>query len=878
MRTAHRLLAFVRAVFRSGRIDTDLAEEMRFHIEREVEANIARGLSPAAARRAARLTFGSLDASHELSRDDRPGALMRQFGRDVTFGARLLAKAPAFALTAVAIVALGVGAATAIFSVVYGVMLHPLPFREPDRLVTIWMMGGNGARMYPSAADAAELRALPGVFTDVALVRSSSANLSLVDDSGEPRHVEAARISPNLLGTLGVSPAIGRAFTADEDRAGSEHVVLLSDALWRGRYDGNPDVVGRQIRFSGEIYTVVGIMGPEFQYPVVGVNAWIPAVLEPGELARTTVNNYRLIARLDRRMTLDATRREVSALAQRLGRAYHPMTWSAGASYAVDSILDDAVRTVRPALTLLLGAVSFLVLVACINLSSLFGARASSRTGEFALRLALGASQSRLIVQAMAEAVPVLLIGGAIGLGGAWLVIRAFVASAPAGLPRLDAIALHTPVALCSLGLLIVAGFAASIAPAVQARRSDFASATKGGSRWASGGPRLAAARRLNVALQIAFALPLLIGASVMIQSAVAVRQVDLGFTRNDIATFSFDVSRSSHESDASVAEYYARIVDAVRALPGVQSAAITNRIPLAGGQTNAVRFDRVGGSGDDQTEVDTRTVTPDYFSTLGIPLLAGRTFTDHDDAAAPPVAIIDDRIARAMWPGEQALGKRFRGPGGELVTVVGIVGHVRATSVEADPHAQIYWSTRQWVQNRAVLAVRSRLAERALVPAVTAAIRALDPEQSVFGIRTMDEIVERSLASRRLTTVLMIAFATIALVMAAVGTYGVVAFGVSRRRREFGIRIALGATSRAVTRLVVWQGVSMAGLGSIVGLGLALAAGGMLRNVVYGVAPRNVTSFVVATGVLMLVAWVASYIPARRAASVHPSVTLRTE
>ena len=874
MRILDRIVALCRALFRSGRLDADLADEMRFHVEREKEANIARGMSPTAARRAARLTFGSVDEAQELSRDDRPGAGVRQMVRDVRFGARLLRKSPVFGVTAIAIIALGVGAATAIFSVVYGVMLRPLPFHDPSRLVTVWLTRASG-RLFPSAADAAELRQLRGVFTDVALVRSSNINLSLVGD-GEPQRLQSARVSPSLFSVLGVPPALGRTFTSDEDQRGRERVVLLSDALWRSRFGADRGVIGRQIRLDGMTYGVIGVMPPEFQYPTTGLDAWIPAVLDPGELSRVTLNNYRLVARLGPRVSVDQARREVAALAKRLGSAYQ---WNAGAGFTVDSMLDDAVRSVRPALNLLLGAVSFLLLIACVNLSNLFGARATGRSGEFAVRLALGATRPRLIAQAIAEAAPILLIGGVLGVLVSQWAVHAFVASAPAGLPRVETISLNAPVVVYSLVLLALTGLAASVVPAIHAWRSDFTTVTKDRGRSSTSGRGHAIARRIGVVAQIAFALPLLVGASLLIKSAIEVGRVRLGFKSDRVATLSFEVSRTKHESDQAVADYYGQVVAAVRAVPGVVNAAIVNRIPLVGAQTNAVRFENALGASEREVLIDSRTVTPEYFATLGIPIIAGRTFTDHDDASSPAVAVIDERLARATWPGEPVVGKRFRGPPtGDWVTIIGVVGHVRTAGVEVDPQPQVYWTSRQWVQNRATLAVRSDLESRALFPAVVKAIRSVDRDQSVFDARSMQEIVDRSLAQRRLTTTLMVGFGGIALLLAAVGIYGVVAYGVTQRLREFGIRVALGATRREVTRFVVWQGTSMAIVGSVVGVLLVLAAAGIMSNLVYGVAPRDVGSILGATIMLMLVATVASFIPARRAAAVDPAVTLRAE
>ena len=879
MRIVHQIVGLWRALFRSARIDADLAEEMRFHVERETEANLARGMSLEAARRAARLTFGSVDAAQEISRDERPGVDVRRTIQDVRFGVRLLRKAPVFGVTGIAIVALGIGAATAIFSVVYGVMLEPLPFREPDRLVSIWLKRQD-ARNYPAAADAFDLRQLRGVFEDVALFENANLNLVGGCPGGgcEPQRLLAGSVSPNLFSVLGVSPALGRTFAPDEDQAGRERVVLLSDALWRGRFGGDRAIVGRQIQVNGSPYTIVGVMPRAFQYPSRDHQAWVPLVLEPGELTRETTDNYRVVARLNPGVTLDQARQAATALARRLAL---PAGGSEPTGMTVDSMLDDAVRDVRPTLMLLLGAVSLLLIIACVNLANLFGARASARRGEFAVRLALGASRKRLIAQAIAEAAPVLFLGGMLGVVLAERAVRIFVATAPDGLVRIESIALSGPVIAFSLALLVLTGLAASIAPAVQAWTSDFTTVTKDGGRGSTSGRARAVARRAGVVVQVAFALPLLAGAGLLVQSAIKVMRVDVGFDPERVSTFKFEVSRTKHPSDRQVGDYYARLVEAVRAVPGVANASLVNRIPLSGGQTNPVHFENATNAPDELTNVDTRTVTPDYFATLGIRLIEGRGFTERDDADAPAVAIIDERLARTMWPGESAVGKRLRGPswrGSGWITVIGVVGHVRTTSLEEDPLPQVYWSYRQWTQDRMVLAVRSATESPVAFAPVIAAIRSVDSEQSVYEVRTMTQIVERSVAQRRLSTILMAGFSGLALLLAAVGIYGVVAYGVTERLREVGIRSALGATRQQVMRLVVWQGTSMAVVGAAVGLVLAVAAAGVMSNLVYGVAPRDLSSILGATALLILVAGSASYIPARWAAKVDPAVALRAE
>ena len=862
-----------------ARIDADLAEEMRFHIERETQANIARGMSAEAAHRAARLTFGSVDVAQETSRDERPGAMMRDILRDVRFGARLLRKSPVVGLTGVALVALGIGAATAIFSVVYGVMLRPLSFREPDRLVSVWLER-HSERNYPAAADAIALRGLPDVFTDVALLKRVNLNLvgDCADGACEPQRLEGARVATNLFSVLGVSAALGRTFTADEGVAGRENVVVLSNALWRGRFDADPHIVGRPIHLDGSPYTVVGVMGPAFRFPSTDFQAWVPLVLHPAELTRSETQNYNVFARLAPGVMLSGAREASSALARRLADTYGV---NPGPGFIVDSMLDDATREVRPILTVLLAAVSLLLAIACVNLSTLFGARASARHGELAVRLALGATRTRLIAQAIAEAIPILTLGGVLGVALAWWSIQLFVVSAPAGMPRIENIGLSEPVLAISLGLLVLTGLAGSVAPAMQAWRSDFTAMTKDGGRASTAGRGKSTARRVGIAAQIAFAIPLLVGASMLIRSAINLMDVDTGFQAPRVTTLKFEVLRSRHPSDGDVADYYARLVDAVKSVPGVASVGLVNRIPLSGGQTNPVHVEHATARPDELTNVDTRTVSPDYFKTMGIALVAGRGFTEHDNANAPLVVVVDDRLASAMWPGESAVGKNLREPpwaGSRWLRVIGVVRHVRTIGLDVDPLPQVYWSYRQWTQNRMVLVVRSATSSEVRAAPLIRAIQSVDAEQSVYGVQTMPQILAESVSARTLAMHLMMAFSGLALLLAAVGIYGVVAYGVTQRIREFGIRVALGATGSEIVRLAAWQGTSAALVGAAIGLALAVAGAEAMSNLVFGIAPRDAISIFSATALLLLVTVIASYIPARQAAAVDPGITLRGE
>jgi putative ABC transport system permease protein len=875
MRILYTLRALARAVLRSRVVDDDLNEEVHFHIERQTEANIARGMTPDAARRAARLQFGSVDDALETARDDRPGSGLRQIGRDLSFGLRLLTKAPAFGVAGITIVALGIGAVTAIFSVVYGVMLRPLPFREPDRLINLWStMPGPLPRLYPNAADVTEWRRANRSFEDIAMVRLT-ANLNLVGD-GEPERLQGGRFSPNLLPLLGVKPAIGRNFASDENLPGKDQVVLLSDGIWRRRFAGDPSVVGRTIQLNGLPHTVIGVMPPEFRYPTRDYQAWLPIVVDPRELTRQETQNYVVIGRLRPGVTVDQAHADMEAISQRI-ETQSPFS-NHNRRVLLQPMLDSVVRDIRSPLVVLLTAASGLLLIACLNLSNLLSARAAARSAEYSVRLALGASRGRLAMQAIAEVVPMLGLGGALGIATAVVGVRAFVATAPAGVPRIESVAVSAPVFFVSLAVLVISGLIASIAPAVQAWRSDFTAMTKDGGRGATSGRRRARGRRIGVAAQIAVALPLLVGAGLLIRSAMALGEVDLGFRPDGVAAMHIAVSRTKHPTDVQVATYYDQLLENVRAVPGVQSAGMVNRLPLFAGQTASIDVESASGKIVDVSAIDSRLVTPDYFATLGIALREGRAFGAVDDVNAPLSVIVDDRLASTMWPGTSALGKRLRRTGEPWGTVIGVVAHIRAVGVDEDLRSQVYWSHRQLTQDRVALVVRGTGDPAALVKPVIDAIHAVDRDQPVYDVRTMDAVVARSLARRNLTTMLITTFGGIALVLAAVGIYGVVAYGVTQRLREFGIRIALGATSAEVSRLVLREGTSMALAGAGVGIVAALVLSGVMSNLVFGVAPRDAISLGAATVTLIGVAVIASYIPARRASAVDPAVTLRSE
>jgi putative ABC transport system permease protein len=787
---------------------------------------------------------------------------------------RLFRHALGFAVAAVLVVALGVGTTTAIFSVVYGVMLRPLPYPEPDRLVALWSRTPAAAgRVKVNPADHRDLLGSTGVFDDVALANAPQ-NFNLIGD-GEPERVVAARLASNIFSVLRISPQLGRRFTSADEQAGNDRVVLLSDGLWRRRFGGDPSIVGRTINLSGTSYEVIGVMDPQFHFPEREHQLWIPLGIDPRLLARQIAGyNHFAVARLKPGVGLNEAQRDVDAVAVRL-EAEYPNT-NRGVRLEVLPMAEESVRAVRPALYSLLAAVASLLLIACLNLASLVATRGAGRTREFAVRLALGASHRRLTVLVVAELVPVLVLGGALGVAAAKLAIAMFIPLAPAAFPRVDSIGISGPVLLFSLAVVALTGLVAGILPAMRGSRAAVP-ADALGARSTSGRYHVRTRRALVVA-QIALTLPLLLGAAVLARSFAAIMAVNPGFRAEHVLALHMAIPRSKYRTDQAIAAFYTRIINRVRGLPGVVSAAMVNRVPLAGNDlAMALTFESVEGA---PRMVQSRSVTPDYFTTLRIPLREGRVFTERDSATAPLVGIIDERLAASLWRNDSAIGKRFQVafPGQPPASgqVVGVVGNIRHQRLDSNEDRQVYFSYQQFTDGRIALVVRSQSDVGAIAPTVVQTIHNLDPEQPVYDVGTMDDVLARSAAERWLNTAIIGTFATCALLLAGVGLYGVVAYGVTQRIREFGVRIALGAAPSRISGLVLGEGLVLAATGAGIGLGAAVALSRVMRNLLYGVTALDPLSVASATAVLLVVAIVASYLPARRAALSPPAESLR--
>jgi predicted permease len=877
MRLLARIAAIVRGWLHAGALDAELAEELRFHLDQQTLSNIDAGMTPEAARRAALLAFGSVDAVRDESRAARPGAWWRQAGHDLVFGTRLLRRTPGFTITSTAVIALGIGTTTAIFSVVHGIVLQPPPFEQPERLVALWTrLPESGQRARANAADHRAWLSSTTVFEDVALAGGiQNFNLTGV---GEPERLFAARMSANVFAVLGVSPALGRTFTGAEEAPGNDRVVVLSDGLWRRRFGADPSIVGRTINLNGAVFEVIGVMRPDFHYPGREHQLWIPLAINPAVLSRQLrTYDHLAIARLKPGASRQRAQAEMDAIARRL-ETDHPAT-NRGVRFEVLPLLEESIRGVRPTLYLMLAAVSCLLIIACLNLAGLVGTRAASREREFTVRRALGASHARLTLQALAEVAPVLALGGLAGIAGARVAIAGFVPIAPATLPRVESIAVNGPVLAFSIGILLLTGLAAGLLPATHAWRSTLPMTPRAG-RSSTATRDHTRTRSLLVVAQFALTLPLLVAGTALVRSFTGLMSVDPGFRPENVLSMHLAVSRSTYRNDAQVAAFCSRVVERVAALPGVLSAGMVNRLPLSGNnQVMTFEFEEAGGG---PLPVQSRTATSGYFRTMSIPLREGRLFTASDDSSAALVSLVDERLAGMLWPGQSAIGKRYRitlpGQQTRRAEIVGVVGNVRHGGLDVENDRQVYFHHPQFTDGRMVLVTRTSYDAAAAAPAVVRAIREIDADQPVYDVRPMKEVVARSAAERWLNTALVTMFAVSALLLAGVGLYGVSACSVNERVREFGVRLALGATRTDLSLLVLRKGLALAAGGAAAGLVGAAALILSIRKVLDQLAPLDPVAFAVASTLLVAVALVASYLPARRAALTDPAVTLRAE
>jgi len=815
--------------------------------------------------------------------------------QDLRYGLRTLNRSRSFALAAVLVLALGIGANTAIFSVVNSVLLRPLPFHDPDQLVQIWhtppQTSFPGMKEFAvSAANYLDWAAENHVFERIAIYTGGSYNLT---GQGEPEFVNGRSVSSGFFPTLEAQPMLGRVFSPDEDRPGHDHVVILSEAFWRSRFGADPNIVGKDISLDAASYRVIGVMPRKFQFPISSdpANAaklWTPLAMTDRQRAVRGEHHYAVIARLHSGVTLQQAQAEMDTISRRLEQQYPADDKGWGA--VVKPLREELVGDVRTPLLVLLGAVALVLLIACANVANLVLARIVSRQKEIAVRSALGASRFRLLRQIVCETIVLSIAGGAAGLILAHFGVKLIVAFLAARLPRASAISVDLWVLAFTLSVSILAGIVAGLVPAWRLSNVNVSESLKQGARTSSD----ATGNRTRGALvvsEVALSLMLLIGAGLLIRSLWALRQVDPGLDPHHVLAVVPSIPAQAFPEPAQEIAFYRQWTERVRALPGVEFASAIDDLPISGGGSNQpIQIEgRPVQAMADQPEVSVRVVTPDYFHTMHIPLLRGRDLGEQDNRDSTGAVVISESLARRFWPNQDPVGKRLTMTffPDKIREIVGVVGDTKDRGLDSpQPEAMLYMplsqlngsSTAAWRAFPLWLVVRTHTDPTALTPSVIHTLHQINAEFPIVEVTTMEDSIDNSLSQQRFNMLLLAVFAAVALIFAAIGIYSVLAYTVRRRVREIGIRMALGAETSDVVRLIISEGMKPTAIGVGLGIGGALALGRFISSLIYGVGASDITTFVSVSLVLALVSFLASIVPAYRATRVEPVTTLREE
>jgi putative ABC transport system permease protein len=860
-------------------VERELDEELRAYVELLTEEKVKAGLDAEEARRLSLIEMGGLDQVKERVRDVRVGAMMETFLHDIRYNLRVLIKNPGFAAIAVITLALGIGANSAIFSVVNAVLLRPLPFADPERLVQVWeyrpRQGLNTQNV--SSAEFTAWHDQNQVFEEVAAIDVAEYNLTGGD---EPERVGGARVSASYFPLLGIKALLGRTFLREEDQPDHDDVVVLSHGLWQRRFGSDPNIVNTSLTLNGKVCTIVGVMPSGFKLPQ-NADLARPIAFSSEEQTKPGDHYLEVIARLKPGITIKQAGTEMSAIANRLEQTFP--TTNLGHGVVLVPLHEQIVGEIRPALLILFGSVGFVLLIACANVANLLLARASGRRKELAIRAALGAGRLRIVRQLLTESMLLAVVGGVLGLLTATWGVDLLVGLSPNSIPRASEISLDARVLVFTFLVTLITGLLFGLLPAWQTSRLELTEALKEGDRGSTEGFRSNRARSLLIVSEFALTLVLLIGAGLLIKSFQRLSDVNPGFEPANLLTLELSLPASRYTDGNKVADFYEQVLPRIESLPGVQSVGVVTVLPLSGNDNSS--FVTIEGHPPlppgEALRAGYRVISPNYFSAMGIPLKRGRLLTPADNRDAARVVLINEAMAQRFFqPGEDPIGKRIRTGGGDSpwLSVAGIVADVKHNGLDRDARPEIYASYLQSPKRSMTLVVRSQTDPLKLVGPVRDQVRLVDKDQPIGNIRSMEQLLAESVAPRRFSMLLLSIFAVVAMLLAAVGIYGVMNYSVARRTHEIGIRMALGARSMDVLRLIVGQGMMLAAVGLGIGLLAGVVVTRLMSSLLFEVSTIDPAIFLAASVLLAGAALLASYIPARRASRVDPMIAMRYE
>lgn len=878
----------VRALRQRDLVIGEIDREMRSHVEMQVEANIRAGMSPVEAREQALRTFGNVNRAVDKAYDVKGGGWFETLSQDVRYGVRMLAKHKTFTSIAVVTLALGIGANTAIFSVVNELLLRPLPFRDAERIVMLWEVTPEGRHQNTtSRANFRSWRDQNSSYEQVAAFTDQRLNLT---GDGEPEELSSQFATPELFRVLGVDPLLGRTLLPDDAEAGKPPVVVLSYGLWQRRFGGQASLIGQPITLNGIKFSVIGVMPPSFQFHIKHrsgtgrpAELWSVLPMPTGSGANERGRFLSVVGRLKDGVTLDHAATELRTIEARLSD--EAPEFNKNYTAEVLPLREQFFGNVRRPLWLMLGAVGFVLLIVCANVANLLLSLATSREKEIAVRAALGARRIRIVRQLLTESLLLALLGSALGLGIAWLGIKALVLISPGDLVSLQNVGLNVTVLLWTLGVSVLTGIIFGLAPALHISRLNLNDSLKEGGKSESG--QASGSRRLRSALvvsEIALAVVLLASAGLLIRSFIRLQQVDRGFNSDNILTMVIRLPEARYREDAQLVTFFSQALERIRSVPNVQSAGMVNFLPLYGGLGSSTGFKIEGqpepppGQGP---STDVRVVDAGYFATMGIPLLRGRNFSDAENKEARHVILINEALARKYFADEDPLGRRLDVGMFEKPTpteIIGVVGNVRYDSLIDESPPAVYFPHPELTYPFMTLVVRTDGEPAALAPAVQREIRALDSNQPVSDVRTMNQVMSEWNSRSRFNTLLLGLFAALATLLSAVGIFGVMNYSVALRTREIGLRLAIGAQPRQVLLLILKQGLVLTIVGVLLGLAAAFALTRLLSGLLFGVGAVDAMTFTTISLLLMIVSLLACYLPARRAMKIDPLRALRYE